>query len=125
VTDLLEFLKTVNDGVLCYSVSLEYGQQEPGLDDTGQSDDERQIRVIARPAGFLAGVVIVWQGNLAEILALDPFDPPTVVPNPPRDAIFRGPYDMLPGAFCWGDAVETPRVAEKLAERRKRWEKPA
>jgi hypothetical protein len=59
----LDFLKAVKDGLLCYAVVLEYGQQAMGLDDTGASDEERQIRVVARPAGFLGGLVFVWQGN--------------------------------------------------------------
>lgn len=122
VPDLLGFLKTVKDGVLCYSVRLEYGQQEEGLDDTGMSDDERQLRVIASPAGFLGGLRIVYQGTLAELLALDLFVMPTVLSNPPkREQLEEGPYVLKAGAFCWGEPNVVSRWAEKLVEREEQW----
>lgn len=118
---LTEFLKTVKDGVGCYSVACYYGQQSLGLDDMDTPDDERQIRVIGSPAGYLGQLRCVWQGTLAEVLELDPFAAPEAVPNPPIEALMRGPYDMRPGAFCWGTPESVEDWPAKVEERRARW----
>lgn len=120
--DLLSFLKTIKDGVRCYRVVLEYGLQEPGLDDIGMPDDERQLRVVATPVGFLNGLRVVYQGTVAELLALDPFAMPTATSNPPtREQLEESPYVLKAGAFCWGEQDVIERWGEKLAERKEQW----
>jgi hypothetical protein len=108
VRTLDDVLREIKDEMLCYCVMVDYGSQDMGLDDTGENDGDRQIRIIAAPAGFLGGLRVCFQGSLSYVREMDIWAMPKKMPNPPTNGeLMTKDYRWRRGVFMWGsdDAV--------------------
>jgi hypothetical protein len=100
---LEDVLREVKDDLLCYCVKLDFGSQDMGLDDTGESEFERDCIIVAAPGGFLGELRVLFQGTVADVKEMDLYRKPRRLSNPPtRDEMFTKVGRLRKGAFMYG-----------------------
>ena len=91
-----------------YSIQLWYGEGT-GCDDSDVPVEDRHIRVIAEPVGYLGSMRMMWHGSYSDLLEFDFRQKATIISNPPEE---REHEDA--GYYIWG----TERSIELYLERK-------
>lgn len=107
--DLLKKLEEIKQ-MGCYSIALHYGEGE-GCDDSDVPEEERTIRLVCSPVGYLGSMKAYYKGTVKSFLDFDFSSTPTLVDNPPsREQLEED------GFYCWGSdsGVDSFKTSNKL-----------
>ena len=79
-----------------YAVNLSYGE-DIGCDDLDIKQEERNIRIVMTPVGYLGELRKLWKGKLKNVYGYNFKQEPKIVSNPPtRSEISDDGY------YIWG-----------------------
>ena len=92
-----------------YAVTLWYGEQDVGGDDSDIPQNKHKIIILAYPVGCLGEVKILWKGNLKKLKNFDFADKPKKIDNPLKKEQYEND-----GFYCWG----TDRMIDDWRNRR-------
>lgn len=93
-----------------YSVMFYFGESE-GCDDSDIPTDDRRIKLICQPVGYLGSMRVLYIGTVKSFLNFDFKSEPKIISNPP----LREEYDN-DGFYCWGteNSIQTLKETKKL-----------
>ena len=92
--DLLEKLEQLKQKG-AYAMLVKYGE-DMGCDDNEVSPLDRKLEVICAPVGYLGEMKTYYKGTVKSFLDFDLNTEPTLVNNPPGDALKNA------GFYYWG-----------------------
>ena len=91
LTTILESVKKTG----AYAIRVFYGE-EVGCDDGDTPPEQRRIRIMGYPVGYIGECRMLYIGTLADA-AVGVLAPAKVVANPPSEDTFK-----MPGLYVWG-----------------------
>lgn len=94
-----------------YAINIFYGE-DIGCDDSGVKIEDRKIRIIAAPVGYLGEVRILYEGKYSDFLKFDFSGSFEIISNPPK----KEEYSRENTLFVWGTdfCIEEIKTANKI-----------
>lgn len=91
-----------------YSVSLIYGE-DIGCDDSGLKIEERTIKIIMSPVGYVGELRKLWKGKYLDLLKFDFSAQAKTISNPPKREELEND-----GYYIWGTDVAIKSYEDKF-----------
>ena len=82
-----------------YAVDVLFGE-DIGCDDMDIPTNERNIRLIYTPVGYLGARRVLWRGKYKDFLTFDFKQKPKQISNPPKQEEYQSD-----GYFAWGAEI--------------------